>query len=101
MESPVSSSDAVEERLAVLGAPAGLGRHRPVAADAAPSELAGADPERADGPPDRLLREPPRMRHAFAEPHDPGEGVDDAEARAPRPRDEEPAVVRAEVERAE
>ena len=94
-------ADAVDERLAILGAPAGLGRHRPVALDTAPSELAGADSERPDGSPDRLLREPAGLRHAFAETHDPGEGIDDAEARASRPRDEEPAVVRAEVERAE
>ena len=101
MRKPGFVVDAVDEGLTVLRAPAGFGRHRAVVADAAPSQLACADPERADGPLDRLLREPPRLRHAFAEPHDAGEGIDDTKARAPRPRDEEPAVVRAEVERAE
>lgn len=41
------------------------------------------------------------MRQAFAQPYDPAEGIDHPEARAGRRRDQQPAIVGAEVDRRE
>jgi len=38
---------------------------------------------------------------AFAEPDDAGKGVDDAKARADRPRHQQPTIIRSEIERGE
>ena len=91
--------DAGAELGAVLGRAAGLGRDQPRARDAAVAHLVAADGERLDRALDRRVADAAGGRDALAEPDDAGEGIDDAEAVAGRARDQQPAIVGAEIER--
>ena len=55
--------------------------------------------ERLDRARDRRLADAAGRRHPLAEPDDAGERIDDAEAVAGRARDQQPAIVGAEIER--
>ncbi len=76
-----------------------LGRNQPRPGNAAISHLVAADGERSDGTVDRRIADAAGGRDAFAQPDDAGERIDDTEAVVGRARDQEPAVVGAEVER--
>ena len=91
---------ALEEGLAICGLTAGFGRDQPHAADFAAPELAGADPQRLDGAVHRLVRQTAARGKPLAEADDARKGIDDAElARPGRLRDEQAAIVGAEIER--
>ena len=91
--------DALDEFGAVAGAAAGLGGHRSGEADIAPPQLVSADLERPDGAVHRRLAQRAVARQAFTEAHDPAEGIDDHEIGFRGTGDEQPAIVRAEVDR--
>ncbi len=91
--------DAGAEFAAVCGRAAGFGRDQARAGDAAVLHLVAADAERLDRARDRRVADAAGGRHALAQPDDAGERVDDAEAVAGRARDQEPAIVGAEIER--
>ena len=97
--SPSSLGDAGAEFGAVLGGAAGFGRDQPRAGDAAVLHLVAADGERVDGAVDRRLAQAAGSRNALAQPDDAGKRIDDAEAVAGRPRDQQPAIIGAEIER--
>ena len=91
---------AVEKLGAVLGSAAGLGRHQPCAAHLAAAQLVGADLQRLDGAVHGRVAQPAARRQPLAEAHDARIGVDDAELPGPAGRrDEQPAIVGAEIER--
>ena len=92
--------DPVDEIAAVDGAAAGLGRDRARQGDMAAPELVGADRQRLDRPVHRSLGEIAAGRQALAQPDDAREGVEHGEAAVARARDQQPAIVGAEVERA-
>ena len=64
------------------------------------AKLVGADAERLDRPVHRFLAEDAANRHAVAKPDDPRKGVEDGEAALARARNQKPAIIGAEVERA-
>ena len=81
------------------GRAAGLGRDQPRTRDAAIAHLVAADFQRLDAARDGGVAQAARRGDAFAQPDDAGKGVDDAEAVMRRARDQEPAIVGAEIER--
>ena len=85
--------------MAVLGGAAGLGGDEPGAPYAAGAHLVATDQERLDGAFDRRLADAARRGDPLAEANDARECVDDAESVGGRPRNQEPAVVGAEIER--
>lgn len=89
----------VEELGAVGGAAAGLGGDVAAPADAARPDLGGAGRERLDGAGDRRFGEEAGDAEAFAQTRDARVRVDHPEAARRGARDEEPAIVGAEVER--
>ena len=89
----------LDEFLAVGRAPARFGRHRTGEMDVPAPELVGADLERADRAIHRRVAQPSALRQPFAEPDDTAEGVDHDEVDAGRPGNQQPAVVRAEIDR--
>ena len=93
--------DQGEEVLAVAGAAAGLGGDVAGARDAIALDLGGADIQRLERAVDRVAAQRPAQRHPLAQPDRPGIGVDDVEALDRRARDQEPAVVGAEVDGSE
>ena len=96
---PSSSATRARKFGAVLGRAAGFGGDQPRARDAAVLHLGAADGERADGAVHRRRAQAAGQRHAFAQADDAREGVDDAEAVAGRARDEQAAIIGAEIER--
>ncbi|PAV93120.1 hypothetical protein WR25_05087 [Diploscapter pachys] len=90
---------ARDEILPVARPPARFGRDRARERDVAALQLVGADAQRGDGAFDRGVAQPAGRGEAFAEAHDARKGVDDGEAIALRPGDQQPAIVGAEVER--
>src|SRR6185437_11036033 len=63
------------------------------------ANMSGTNAQRRDGPLDRLVGEFAGQRHALAQPHDAREGIHDPEfTEAVRPRDQQPAIVAAEIE---
>ena len=91
--------DAGAEFLAVLGGAASLGGDQPRARHAARAHLVAADQQRLDRARDRRLADAARGGDALAEPDDAGERVDDAKAVGGRTRDQQPAIIGAEIER--
>ena len=96
---PVSLLDPLDEILAIGRLAAGFGRDRAGEMDIAPPQLVGADVQRAQRPVHRRLAQPPGLRQPFAEPHHPAEGIDHGEIFARRPRDQQAAIVGAEIDR--
>src|SRR5439155_3949236 len=96
---PGLAPDAGEEILAILGPPTGLGGDAAGVGHAMAAHLAGADPERFDGPIHGRAGERPARADALAQPDDSRKGIDDAKRIAVRPRHQQSAVVRAEIER--
>jgi hypothetical protein len=86
---------------AVAGAAARFRRYRSRQGDMAALELVGAYAQRGDGPFDRRVAQPPGGGQALAEPDDPRKGVDHGKAVTLRSRDQQAAIVGAEVERGE
>ncbi len=91
----------LQELVAVLRAPAGLGADRAREGHPAPRHLAGADRERLEGAVHGGVRKPVALGEPLAEPDDAGEGVDDAEAAPGPPGHQKAAVVGPEVDRRE
>ena len=91
-------ADHLEEFRAIGGGAARLGRDQARAGDRPAVHLVAANAQRRHRAGNGGIRQPPRRGHALAEADDAGEGVDDAEAVPGGPRDQEPAVVGAEVE---
>ena len=89
----------LQEFPAVQGGAAGLRRHQPRPRDAARAHLVPADAQRIQRARNRGFGKAPRLRKALAEPDDAGKCVDDAESVLGRPRDQQPAIVRAQVQR--
>ena len=92
--------DPLDEMAAVDRAAAGLGRDRAGEGDAAALQFLGADRKRGDGAVHRAFRKLAGGRHSLAEADDAREGVDDGEALVGRARDQEAAIVGAEIDRA-
>ena len=90
---------ARDEVRAVGRLAAGLGGDRAGERDVAPLQFVGADAQRGDGAVDRRIAQPPGGGEPFAEPHDAREGVDHREPLALWPRDQQAAIVGAEIER--
>src|SRR3546814_21153245 len=67
--------------------------------DAAMAQFVRTHCERGDRAVDRRLADPAGAREPFAQPHDPREGVDDGEAIALHPRDQQATIVGAAVTR--
>ena len=94
--------DAFEELDAIGGGAAGLGGDQPGLPDLAVAQLLAADLERLDGAVHGCLAEPAAGGQPLAQPDDARKGIDDAElAVAARHRDQQPAIVGAEIERGE
>ena len=91
--------DAFDEGGAVCGCAAGLRRDRAGAGYAALAHLHRADADRLDRAGHGGVGEFARLRQAFAEAHGARERVEDAKALRLGLGDQEPAVVRAEIER--
>src|SRR5205814_5620970 len=91
--------DSAKELAAVLRCPAGFGGDQPPSAHFRPGELVGTDPQRFDGPSHRWIAEPAGYAQAFAQTHDPRESVNDFKSIGTRRRDQQPAVVGAEIQR--
>ena len=92
--------DPRQELLAILGLPAGFRSDAAHTSDGAAADLAGADPERVDGPLHGLGRQPPGMAQPLAQPDDAGKGVDNAEsAIGIGSCYQEPAIVGAKIKR--
>src|ERR1700730_2734466 len=87
-----------QEVLAVGCSAARLGGDIARAGDAARLNFRGADPQRVEGTLHRLLGQGAGCGKPFAQSDDAGKGVDNAKAYAGRPRDEQSAIVRAEIE---
>jgi len=83
---------------AVVGRPAGLCRDHAGTADAVALELAGTDFQGVHGPPHRRIRELPGLAQTLAEPDDARERIDHTEAAPRRSRQEQTAIVGAEIE---
>ncbi len=96
---PASSAMRAQNACAVLGGAADFGRNQPRAPDLARVHLVAADQERIDRARDRRLADAARGGKALAEANDAGEGIDHAEAVRGRPRDQQAAIVGAEIER--
>ncbi len=93
-----SLPDAVEKGGAVFGGPTGLRRDQARAGDTAGRHLVVADFKRREGPLDGPVAEPPGRHEIFAEPDDAREGIHDPEPVLARSRDQQAAIVGAEVE---
>ena len=91
--------DAFDEVGAVGRTAARLGRDRAGEVDVALLQLFRADVQRAQCPVHRRVGQAARLREAFAQPHYAAERVDHHEMLARRPRDQQTAVVGAEVDR--
>ena len=92
-------ADALEKIEAVGRRAAGFGGDQPGPGDTAVPHFGAADAQGVDRTQDRRLAEQAGGCDAFAEPDDPRERVDDAEAVAGGARHQEPAVVGAKIER--
>ncbi len=90
---------AFDEGGAVARAPARLGRDRAGKGDVAAPELVGADGERGDGALDRGIAQPAGRGEPLAQPDDARKGIDDGEPLGGGPRDQQAAVVGAQIER--
>ncbi len=88
-----------EELRAVLRGAAGFGGDQPRARDAARPHLVAADLRASSVRAIAASREPAGLRQPLAQPHNSRKSVDDAKAVMGRPRDEQPAIVRAQIQR--
>jgi hypothetical protein len=88
----------LDEIIAVAGAAACLGRDRARQMHIAPLQLFRADPQSAQRPVHRLIRQTPRLGQTFAQTHHAAEGVDHHEAVPGGPGDQQAAVVRAKID---
>src|SRR5262249_20602691 len=91
--------DAGAEFGAVRRSATRLGRDQPRPRHAAVAHLVAANRECCDRTVDRRIADAPGRRKTLAEADDARERIDDTEAVADRARDEEPAIVGAEIER--
>ena len=96
---PVSAATRSRKPSAFDGGAAGFGRDQPQALGLLGLDLVAADAERGDGALDRGLADAAGRRDALAQPDDPRERIDHAEAVAGRTGDQQPAIIGAEVER--
>ena len=92
---------AGDEIRPVRRAPARLGGDGARQGDVAALQFLGADLERGQRSLDRRVAQSPGRRQPFAKPHDPRECIDHREPVRLRPRDQQPAIVGAEVQRGE
>ena len=67
--------------------------------DIALAQLVGANMQRAQRAVHRSIAQPPGLRQPFAQPHHPAEGIDHGKIFARRPRDQQAAIVGAEIDR--
>src|SRR3546814_1052969 len=86
--------------VAIDGAAARLGRDRARQGDVAANRLVGANRERGDGAVYRRVADPAAAVQPFAQANDAGKGVDDDKFTILRPRDQQPAIIGAAVDRA-
>ncbi|CDX57779.1 hypothetical protein MPL3365_280047 [Mesorhizobium plurifarium] len=97
---PGLALDAIQKLDTVGGRAAGLGGDQPGFPDLAVAQLLAADLQRLDRAVHRGLAEPAAGGQPLAQPDDARESVDDAKlAVTARHRDQQPAIVGAEVER--
>ena len=87
-----------EELRAVARGAAGFGRDRRARVTPRGPHLVAADAQRLQRALDRGFGERAALRQPLAEPDDAGERVDDAKPRIGRPRDQQAAIVRAQVQ---
>ncbi len=90
--------DSGDKLGAIVGATAGFRCDSANAADMAAPHFVGTGLERVDRTVHGRLGQVPAGMDAFAEAHYAGECIDDAEAVARRTRDEQPAVIGAEID---
>src|SRR4051812_47757143 len=83
----------------VRSGPAGFGCDQPQAIGAPQLNFVAANAERADSAFDRGLADAAAGRYPLSQPNDPGKGINHAESVAGRTGDQQPAIVRAEVQR--
>src|SRR3546814_9914400 len=90
-----------DQLVAIDGAAARLGRDRARQGDVAANQLVGANRERGDGAVYRRVADPAAAVQPFAQANDAGKGVDDDKFTILRPRGPQPAIIGAEVDRAD
>jgi len=91
-------ADALDEGLAVLGQSAGLGCHEASPRHVLGGHLVPADAQRIESSLDGVLAELVAEPEPLAEPNDPREGIGDTKTEMGGLRDQEAAIVGAEVE---
>ena len=96
---PQALANLGEKLRAVLGGSARLGRDQAGARDPSRAHLVPADPQRVERARDRRFRQPTCLRQSLAQANDARKRIDHAKAFRRRPRDEQPAIVRAQVQR--
>ena len=96
---PQALANLGEKLRAVLGGSARLGRDQAGARDPSRAHLVPADPQRVERARYRRFRQPTRLRQSLAQANDARKRIDHAKAFRRRPRDEQPAIVRAQVQR--
>ena len=79
---------------------AGLGRDRPREDDIAALKLVGADRQRGNRAVHRGVAQPTTGAEPLPQPDDPRKGIDHGEAALARTRDQQPAIVGPQIERA-
>ena len=87
-----------EKGLTIGGAAAGLGGDVTAAGNFAGSDFVSANSQRIEGAHHRSIGQRAGRAEPLAEPDDARKGVDDAKARAHRPSDQQPTIIRTEVE---
>ncbi len=92
--------DQLDEVAVIGGAPAGFGGDGAHTAGIAAAQLVGAQAECRDGALDGYRRQASGSGQSFAETGHAREGVDDLETLGSRHRHQQPAIVRAQIERA-
>ena len=90
---------ARQEVVAIDGAPARLGRDIAADRDLALTDLAGAYPQSLDRARHGRLGQSAARREPLAKPDDPRKRIDDPEPAGAAPRNQQPAIVRTEIER--
>ena len=96
---PQALANLGEKLRAVLGGSARLGRDQAGARDPSRAHLVPADPQRVERARYRRFRQPTCLRQSLAQANDARKRIDHAKAFRRRPRDEQPAIVRAQVQR--
>lgn len=86
------------EFIAIVSAAAGFGCHRTRQRDIAAAQFIGTDLERGECTIHRRFAQPAILCKPFAQPDNPAEGIDNGKAITRWPRNQQPAVVRPQID---